>query len=380
MICGCGCGTEFLRASKRPRKGGLVFLSNRHQGDFLINKLLTESCGYFRPIADEYLDGAAKLHYTDTRHARMALATLFQFLTEKGTTSLEEVSPQTITDYILWVNKTGRKLATSTLSCISTFFNWMIHEGRREKSNPVTRWHRSRRRKLKPRPLKPVELETLWCMLTERGDARVRLAAALGLEGGLRISEICRVQISDVDLEVQRLRVRLPNKTMTERDVFFGEKTVQYWHEWMRERNPNCGHEVVLYNDIETPFTGKVLANAFKRVLLKSYKGVDRHPDGFDKWSTHRLRHTMATTLVAGGADFATIMAAGGWLDPDTMAGYAEVPLERGRRGYDEAMRAFHEKKELPSESRPVTADELLELWAAEDENAGATEESADCV
>lgn len=94
-----------------------------------------------------------------------------------------------------------------------------------------------------PRPLKPEELATLWHLLIERGDARVRFADDLGEDAGLRPSEICRVRISDVDLEAQRVHVRLPNSTMTERDAFIGEKTIQYFHEWMRERDANCGHD-----------------------------------------------------------------------------------------------------------------------------------------
>jgi integrase/recombinase XerC len=380
MTCGCGCGTTFFRASHRPNKHGLVFASSRHYGDFVANKLLEKSCGHFRAIADEYLNGIAKRHYREVRGARRALASLFLFLMERGITSLEEVSPQTITTYILWMNETGRKLGSDTLSCISTFFGWTISDGRRDKANPVTRWHRPPKKKRKPRPLKPYELETMWRLLIERGDARVCLAAALGQESGLRISEICRLEISDVDLEAQRLFVRLPNKSQTERYAFFGEKTTRYWHEWMHERRESCGHERALYNNIGTPYTRDTLADAFKRVLLKSEKGVDGDGDGFETWSTHRLRHTMASALVAGGADLATVMEAGGWLDPDTMTGYTEVSIEQARHGYDEAMRTFHKQKELPRQTRIVNADELLQIWATEDENEGALEKSADCV
>lgn len=369
MTCGCGCGTQFLRASKRLRKSGLVFLSSRHLGDYLIAKTLQESCGPFRVVADEYLNGVAKVHYASVREARKSLATFFLFLTERGITTLEGVSPKTITEYILWTSDTGRKLASDTLSCISTFFNWMIDEGRRTAANPVTRWHRRPRQKRKPRPLKPHELELMWHLLVERGTPKIRLAAALGLEAGLRNGEMCRVRLPDVDLERQQLIVRLPNKGRREEPVFFGAKTVQYWHEWMKERDPNCSHDHVLYNEIGTPYSPNTLADAFKRVLYKEYEGKTNHETGFDKWSTHRLRHTMATTLTAGGADLATVMTAGRWRDPDTMAGYVEVAEDQARRGYDEAMRAFHEQKDLAPPTRIVTPDELLAIWAAE-ENA----------
>lgn len=367
MTCACGCGIQFLRASHRPSKSGLAFFSPRHMGDYVIEKYLQQSCGPFRSIADEYFNGVATVRYADLHGVRRGLATLFQFLNERGATTLEDVSPQVITEYIMWMDPTRGKAATSTLPYISSFFGWMIDEGRRKTANPVTRLHRPPKVKRKARPLQKDELEMLWRLLCERGDPRVRLAAALGLEGGLRISEICRLRISDVDLERQQLQVRLPNKGMRERPAFFANKTLQYWNEWMSERNPNCGHDHVLYNDIGTPYSRGSLANAFKRVLLKTFKGEQIHDTGLDDWSTHRLRHTMASSLAAAGADLATLMAAGGWLDPDSMAGYVEVPDELARRGYDEAMRKHNEQKELVPQTRTVSAEELLAILAEEE-------------
>lgn len=189
------------------------------------------------------------------------------------------------------------------------------------------------------------------------------------------------IRIQDVDLDARRLLVRLPNKGKRERFAFFSEKTARYWNEWMSERDVHCGHDFVLYNDRGTPYTPETLANAFKRTLCKEFKGKQIHEVGLDKWSTHRLRHTMASSLVAAGADLATVMASGGWLDPDTMTGYAEVPVELARRGYDEAMRAVHEQKDAVPTTRTVSPEQLLDLWAAEESEHSASEHDSErCV
>jgi site-specific recombinase XerD len=179
-------------------------------------------------------------------------------------------------------------------------------------------------------------------------------------ESGLRISEICRLQLEDIDLASQRLFVRLPNKTMTERWAFFSSKTVHFFHEWMAERDPKTGHNHVITNMIGGPASPQSLHDEFRRTLCKTYHGQTIHEIGLDKWSTHRLRHTMASNLASAGADLATVMAAGGWVTTDSMAGYVEIPVERVRRGYEEAMRISREAKESAPATRVLTPEEVL--------------------
>jgi integrase/recombinase XerC len=82
---------------------------------------------------------------------------------------------------------------------------------------------------------------------------------------------------------------------------------------------------------------------------------------GLDKWSTHRLRHTMASTLVSSGADAATVMASGGWKSYEAMAVYARVDTDVARRGYDEAMRRSQDQKQSAPNRKPFTPADLLE-------------------
>jgi integrase/recombinase XerC len=362
MKCGCGCGQEFLRASKRRSISRLVFFSPQHQGDYVRNKYLTESCGAFREIVDEYLKGFAALHYRDQRHVREALGPFFLFLSERRIKSLEEVTPQIITQFLTWAEKCGRRSVVQRISTISKFFKWMIAEGRREAGNPVIGLiHGQRKRHRLPRPLEATELDFTWQLLRERGTTRLRFATAVAEEAGLRIGEICRLRISDVDPIQQRLFVRLPNKTNCERWALFSGKTKRYHTEWMAERNPNCGHDYLLHNTLGSPLKVGSLATEFRRTLCKTHLGKTRNETGFDKWSTHRLRHTMASTLVSNGADVATVMAAGGWKSYEAMAGYARVDADVARRGFDQAMRHAQNQKQSATRKKLLTPADLLE-------------------
>lgn len=362
LTCACGCGSEVRRASK-PRTGrsGRVFLSKEHRDEYWQSTHLIETCGVFLPIMKEYLEGFAAIHYRDVRTPRKTVPRFLLFLNEQGIQSLEDVTPRTISGFISWIAATNRKLSTSCISTISVFFKWAISVDLRKGGNPVVGMiHHAPKKKRLPRPYSRQELTTIWELLHQRGNARLRFAAAVAEESGLRISEICRLRLEDVDLGGQRVFVRLPNKTMTERWALFSSKTVRFFHEWMTERDPNTGHSHVITNMIGGPPSARSLHEEFKRAFCKTYDGQTIHEVGLEKWSTHRLRHTMASNLASAGADLATVMAAGGWVTTDSMAGYVEIPVERVRRGYEEAMRISREAKESAPASRVLTPEEVL--------------------
>jgi integrase len=255
------------------------------------------------------------------------------------------------------VHKGNHGVKTDLLSCITTFFNWLQATGRWTTGNPVNSFlHRQKKPKRLPRPLSAEELKLAWELLGERGDARLRLAFAIGEESGMRIGKICRLRVSDVDAAGHRLFVRLPNKTDTERYSHFGPKTAKYLTEWLAERDASCETNSLIYNYAKSknPFNTNTLGIAFNRVLRKDYEGKS-HERGFEKWSTHRLRHTMGTNLAAGGADAAVIMAAGGWVEPDTMAGYVKVNPVQAKRSYEEAMRRAEQQHREAPKTRILT-------------------------
>jgi integrase/recombinase XerC len=337
------------------------FFSKSHYNNHQVKTNLEESCGQFREIVDEYLNGFAALHYRDANELRAKLFVFFRFLTEEGIGSLDDVTPQTITAYLTWGRESKRLVVAYSIGTLSTFFKWLISERRRNAANPIVGLiHNAPKKHRLPRPLETDELNFMWRLLGERGDARTRFAAAVGEESGLRIGEICNLRTSDVDLLRQSFFVRLPNKTNRERWAHFSEKTKRYYIEWMAERDSNCGHDFLLHNTLADPLLAGTLANQFKKILCKTYEGKAVHETGFDRWSTHRLRHTMATNLVSAGADAATVMAAGGWSSPEAMTVYARVDEKLARRGYDEAMRVIGEQKLSEPQRRSLTPAELL--------------------
>jgi site-specific recombinase XerD len=365
--CDCECDQLFYR--KKPRNGlEPIFLSPKHEGRYYQNLRLAEACGEFKNLVDEYLWGFASYHYRNLSYPRSALRLFFHFLNRQGVKLLEEVTTSTITQYLIWARKSKSRVGPSDVSAITVFFDWLIAEGRRTAANPVvSKIHQPRTKNRLPRPLGPQELEFAWRLLNERGNPRLRFAAAAAEEAGLRIGEICNLRLQDVDPLRQRFFVRLPNKTNQERWAFFGEKTKRLYIEWMAVRGQNCGHDFVIHSLHGRPMRAGTLGPEFRRILCKTFDGEQVNEIGFDSWSTHRLRHNMASNLVSGGADAATVMASGGWRSCQAMTRYVRVDTRVVRHDYAHAMQRFRETKQSSVEKKVLTPAELLDRFAQPD-------------
>lgn len=361
LTCDCGCGQDFARAKTDVNLSGLNFLSREHHHAYRTRTYLEEMCGPYLGLVTEYLDGTARLRYRNIRDVRTAICPFFLYLTEHSITSIEEVKPRTITQYLKWANEVGYRNAAHNISCLSVFFNWTITDGHRKGGNPViTRMHGRRRKHRLPKPYTPEEMDYIWSLLLQRGNARLRAAAAIGEEAGLRIGEICRLKVEDIKLVQQRIFVGLPNKTSRERYALFSDKANKYIAEWMKERDPECGHSYLFHNSLGDPLKIAALQREFGRTLCRTHRGRVVNEVGLERWSTHRLRHTMASNLVSSGAEVTTVMEVGGWRTYECMAGYASVDVARARKGYDEAMRRAREHKESPTRMKILTPEELL--------------------
>ena len=161
-------------------------------------------------------------------------------------------------------------------------------------------------------------------------------------------------------MEGRQLFVRLPNKTDCERWAPFSDKTARCIAEWMTERDEECGHDFLFHNSLGGSLLPDTMHAEFCRPLCTTLDGKTLHSEGLDEWSTHRLRHNMASNLAAGGASISTIMGAGGWKSVSSMMIYTKNNEAKARRGYDEAMRRVNEQANALTATRILNSDEFL--------------------
>ncbi len=355
------CG-KVTSGPRRDGNGERRFCSTDHSGRFRHEKTLAKS-GIYRSVFDLYRTTSVLDRYQGSSVSthEHAVATFLGFLNEVGINSLDDVSPLTISEYAKWGRDTGIRDLLYEISHVKMLFDWLLATGTRQIPNPVvSSMHRRRKSKRRARPYSQAQLDLMWSLLDRRGNSRLRAQAAIAEESGMRREEIANIRLDDVDLFRHEILVRLPNKTSRERTSRFGDKAKAMISAWLRVRNPSCGHDHLFHNSHDNPCNGMQMHHEFSTTLCKSWVGKKLHDEGLDSWSIHRLRHTMASRLAAGGADASTIMRAGGWTTYTAMEGYTAVDPEDARRGYEEAMRRSAESEKRVPQTVTLTLEEYL--------------------
>jgi integrase/recombinase XerC len=151
---------------------------------------------------------------------------------------------------------------------------------------------------------------------------------------GLRVSEACGLDVTDVDLAAATARV--VGKGNKERIVPLGAKCVAALARWLEVR-PQMVHPKRRTQDPRALFLalrGKRMYTRGVAKLVHDYGAVgagraDLHP--------HALRHTCATHMLDGGADLRAIQEMLGHAKLSTTQRYAHVSMEHLLRVYDAA-------------------------------------------
>ena len=153
--------------------------------------------------------------------------------------------------------------------------------------------------------------------------ARDRAVLELLYASGLRVSELCSLDVGDVDLE--RGRIRAMGKGGREREVPLGEVAADAVRSYLRrarsEIAPSDGGPALFFNR-----RGKRLGSRDARAIVEKYR---REILAGRRVSPHTLRHSFATHLMEGGADIRAVQELLGHASLTTTQRYTHV--SRGR-------------------------------------------------
>ena len=211
-----------------------------------------------------------------------------------------------------------------------SFFAW-AHRRALIQTNPAALLSRPSRASRLPAVLKVGEAERLASAPSPAGPIGLRDRAALELlyASGLRVAELCGLDVQDVDLEGQRVRVL--GKGSKERVVPMGDFAVQAIAEYLRggrgaflpradSRAPG-GSDALFFNRRKkrmTPRDARAMVERYVRVALAG-RSV----------SPHTLRHSFATHLLEAGADIRAVQELLGHASLATTQRYTHVSRTR---------------------------------------------------
>ncbi|TCO21162.1 integrase/recombinase XerC [Kribbella steppae] len=147
---------------------------------------------------------------------------------------------------------------------------------------------------------------------------------------GIRVGELCALDIDDID--PSRRVVRVFGKGRKERSVPYGVPASDALRRWLDEARP----QLVRSGSGPAVFLGarggRIDQRAVRRLVHERIGVVDA-PD----LSPHGLRHTAATHLLEGGADLRSVQELLGHASLATTQIYTHISTERLRRAYEQA-------------------------------------------
>jgi site-specific recombinase XerD len=271
---------------------------------------------------DRHLSGRADA----TRRAyRADLEGAVEWLGRLGVAEPESVTRIQLRRYLASLQTRGRARTTIVRHAASlrAYFAWLERSGRLAAS-PAARLGASLQGSTLPTLASRDELERLLDAPVARDDhlaLRDRAICELLYGAGLRVAELCGLDLADVDL--RRGLVRVTGKGDKQRTVPVHPTALRALRDWLGAREGLAGPDgepgALFYNQ-----RGRRLGTRDVRRLLVARAGSPLHP--------HALRHTYATHLLEGGADLRVVQELLGHANLTTTQVYTHVSKERLQR------------------------------------------------
>ena len=289
---------------------------------------------------DEWLDGFLNYLRVERGLSNNSLEAysrdISQFLSsiDGGKRHPSEVSQGDVLKYIMTLShyKAPRSVARN-LSAIKTFFRFLTSEGHIT-FNPARLVDSPKIPRRLPDTLSVKDIERLLGVVDTRSHLGLRDLAMLELAygTGMRVSELVKLKLQDLNLETGFVRVM--GKGSKERLVPLGGRAREAIGKYIEESRP------ILLRGVpaSSPYLfvnkrgGKLSRQGFWKIL----KGYALKAGLGKKVSPHSLRHSFASHLLEGGADLRSVQMMLGHADISTTQIYTRVTRERLRQIHEQ--------------------------------------------
>ena len=286
---------------------------------------------------DRYLDELRRQNASE-HTIRNYGVDLHEFLTYLTPPGGEPPSPRTFDALLIreWMAHLYEQKLSSVsirrkLAAVRSLLRFLLREGEVEKN--VARLVRTPKAP-KTIPRVPTEeqtnslLDAVAAGTTERRHLKRDRAIFEMLYGcGLRISELCGLNLEDLDLRSRWVRVR--GKGKKERQVPYGGKAAEALDQYLAERKAATEENAVFVNH-----AGMRLTDRGARGIVSFYA---RFLAGDASLHPHSFRHAFATHLLSAGADLRSIQELLGHSRLSTTQKYTQVSLADLMAVYDKA-------------------------------------------
>ena len=288
---------------------------------------------------ERHLQSRRGLSEHTVRAYRTDLEGLFGHLGRLKVDRLDAVDLRALRSWLANQQVNGRARATlqRRAAAVRMFFAW-AEQNDLVAQNPAASLQSPRTVRGLPPTLEQADAATMLAEATARagqagGPVGVRDVAVLELlyATGIRVSELCGLDIDDLDRD--RRLARVLGKGNKQRTVPVGAPAWRAVEAWLA--GPRTA--LVTAESGSALFVGergrRVDPRVVRRIVHRALSVVDGAPD----LGPHGLRHAMATHLLEGGADLRSVQEILGHASLATTQIYTHVSNERLRSAYQQA-------------------------------------------
>ncbi|HUI79436.1 MAG TPA: site-specific tyrosine recombinase XerD [Bryobacteraceae bacterium] len=231
----------------------------------------------------------------------------------------------------LYASGLGSRSVARHVTTLRGFFGFLLREGLIS-SDPSEHLRTPKMWQTIPKFLNLDQIERLLALPDRSRPAGLRDRAMLELlyASGLRVSELCGLGVSDLNLEMGVLRTT--GKGNKQRLVPVGKEAIQSVREYLKSgRGALLKGRASRYLFVTARGTS-MTRQAFWKLLT----GYGKQAGMFHGITPHVLRHSFATHLLEGGADLRSVQAMLGHSDISTTQIYTHVVRSRLRQTVEE--------------------------------------------
>ena len=297
------------------------------------------------PAKDYVEDYLRHLHrrnckFTTLSNKLTALQLFLSFTEDLGKRHIEEITREDLEAFVEDEQDRGLRMVSvkTRLSAIYAFLHFW-HDKGVVSSELLVRKIRLRLPEPLPRAIDPDDINRLLAVLDEVRDRAMILVL---LRTGMRIGELLKTQVRDLNLSERKIAIYEAEKNGVGRVVYIGKDALRALKAWLRRRDPN--NVLVFYGQGRSSLT----YNGARLMFLKYLKKAGLGHKGY---SLHCLRHTFASEMLNAGMRLECLQPLLGHSNIEVTRRYAKLTDRTREEEYFRAMEII-EKGEIDGDSR----------------------------
>lgn len=282
-----------------------------------------------------YLEYCQSQKRLDSKTLKAYQIDLTQFISQISINNISEITPAMLENFIVKLHQTYKpKTVKRKIASLKAFFHYLEYRDLMEK-NPFQKIQiRFREPAILPKTIPLHTVETFLCTIykqqknaktkyQQKNALRDTAVIELLFATGMRISELCSLQASDIDLWDHRVLIH--GKGSKERMIQIGNEDVIHilseYQKAFHEQINQCGHFFANQD-------GSTLSDqAIRRMINKytSLAAIEQHI------TPHMFRHTFATSLLEADVDIRYIQEMLGHSSINITEIYTHVAMAKQR-------------------------------------------------